>query len=212
MTCINCKYQWCWLCEGEYKYGHYDSGRCKDQWFVIADYPKEIKDDNNYNNNNYNNFNNNNNNLNNLNNNRNNRNNIINRNNRKRRRNFFSGKMCNFGLHKIFRCIYPKEVLPFFMFDDMLKIKYLLILGFWFLGILANFMFLFFYNSEKKFINTKKNRKKCLKVITFLTGLTLCVPYQIAFTCLSTPFILVCFIYHKFFQIFLAFFGIGFFD
>ena len=23
MTCAECKYQWCWLCEGEYKYGHY---------------------------------------------------------------------------------------------------------------------------------------------------------------------------------------------
>ena len=29
MTCVNCKYQWCWLCEGEYKYGHYDSGKCQ---------------------------------------------------------------------------------------------------------------------------------------------------------------------------------------
>ena len=43
MTCVSCKYQWCWLCEGEYKYGHYDSGRCKDQWFAIADYPKKLK-------------------------------------------------------------------------------------------------------------------------------------------------------------------------
>ena len=29
MTCISCKYQYCWLCEGEYRYGHYDSGKCK---------------------------------------------------------------------------------------------------------------------------------------------------------------------------------------
>ena len=28
MTCINCQYQWCWLCEGEYKYGHYKRGNC----------------------------------------------------------------------------------------------------------------------------------------------------------------------------------------
>ena len=29
MTCANCQYQWCWLCESEYKYGHYDRGICK---------------------------------------------------------------------------------------------------------------------------------------------------------------------------------------
>ena len=40
MTCVNCKYQWCWLCEGEYKYGHYDSGKCQGQQFAKADYPK----------------------------------------------------------------------------------------------------------------------------------------------------------------------------
>ena len=47
MTCVNCKYQWCWLCEGEYKYGHYDSGKCQGQQFVKAVFPKKIK--NNYN-------------------------------------------------------------------------------------------------------------------------------------------------------------------
>ena len=26
MTCTNCKYQWCWLCMQEYKYGHYELG------------------------------------------------------------------------------------------------------------------------------------------------------------------------------------------
>ena len=37
MTCISCKYQWCWLCEGEYRYGHYDSGKCKGLQFARAD-------------------------------------------------------------------------------------------------------------------------------------------------------------------------------
>ena len=37
MTCISCKYQWCWLCEGEYKYGHYDSGKCNGLQFTRAD-------------------------------------------------------------------------------------------------------------------------------------------------------------------------------
>ena len=29
MTCVECKFQWCWLCQKEYKYGHYDYGSCK---------------------------------------------------------------------------------------------------------------------------------------------------------------------------------------
>ena len=37
MTCANCKYQWCWLCEGQYLYGHYDSGKCAGHQFTKAD-------------------------------------------------------------------------------------------------------------------------------------------------------------------------------
>ena len=37
MTCVSCNYQWCWLCEGEYEYSHYDSGKCKGQQFTRAD-------------------------------------------------------------------------------------------------------------------------------------------------------------------------------
>ena len=29
MTCSNCKFEWCWLCEGKYEYGHYTQGICK---------------------------------------------------------------------------------------------------------------------------------------------------------------------------------------
>ena len=37
MTCISCKYQWCWLCEGEYRYDHYESGKCRGLQFTRAD-------------------------------------------------------------------------------------------------------------------------------------------------------------------------------
>ena len=26
MTCVECQYQWCWLCRGEYSYGHFEPG------------------------------------------------------------------------------------------------------------------------------------------------------------------------------------------
>ena len=29
MTCSNCKFEWCWLYEGKYEYGHYNQGKCK---------------------------------------------------------------------------------------------------------------------------------------------------------------------------------------
>ena len=87
MTCTSCKFQWCWLCEGEYLYGHFDSGRCKGQQFTKANSIEEIENKNknninytsnytNYNRNNINNYNNNLYNRNNYNN-----NNLYNRNN-----------------------------------------------------------------------------------------------------------------------------------
>lgn len=69
MTCAECKYQWCWLCEGKYSSGHYTQGRCNGHQFSRIDYlPPENKNEsikknvplynvqnyNNYNNNNYN--------------------------------------------------------------------------------------------------------------------------------------------------------------
>ena len=37
MTCPQCDFQWCWLCEGEYKYGHFENGKCKGYQFIKAD-------------------------------------------------------------------------------------------------------------------------------------------------------------------------------
>jgi hypothetical protein len=43
MTCTECKYQWCWLCEGKYEYGHYgDSGPCKGLQFKKINYLSEL--------------------------------------------------------------------------------------------------------------------------------------------------------------------------
>ena len=42
MTCVYCHYQWCWLCEGEYDYNHYEYGKCRGQQFTSANDLAEI--------------------------------------------------------------------------------------------------------------------------------------------------------------------------
>ena len=43
MTCVECKFQWCWLCQKEYKYGHYDNGSCKGLQFNKEQDEEKIK-------------------------------------------------------------------------------------------------------------------------------------------------------------------------
>ena len=42
------KYQWCWLCEEQYNYGHYDSGKCAGHQFTKADNLEEIPKENDH--------------------------------------------------------------------------------------------------------------------------------------------------------------------
>ena len=41
MTCAECKYQWCWLCEGEYKDGHFRRGTCNGLQFAKIEHLEE---------------------------------------------------------------------------------------------------------------------------------------------------------------------------
>ena len=41
MTCTECKYQWCWLCEGEYNEGHFSRGTCNGLQFAKINYLSE---------------------------------------------------------------------------------------------------------------------------------------------------------------------------
>ena len=43
MTCVECKFQWCWLCQKEYKYGHYNYGSCKGLQFEKEQDEEKIK-------------------------------------------------------------------------------------------------------------------------------------------------------------------------
>ena len=178
MTCVSCEYQWCWLCESEYKYGHYASGKCQGQQFAKADYPKNIRKSN--------------------------YNNRCNRCNRCDRCN-----RCNFGIHKIFKFAYLYGIIPLYFSDDFrdaLLIKYLHILIFWFFGI-----YYIFFNVCHIYIVRLLAKSSSCKIdytclIVVLNGLALWVSFQIAFICLTSPSILICFINHKFFNIFLIFF------
>ena len=92
--------------------------------------------------------------------------------------------------------------------DDNLLTKYLAILGFWLFGIL--FIFTFIYDMFSRFNIHYSNFRieDSVTIIAFYTGIALFVPFQITFTCLTSPFILICLIYHKFFEKFLIIFGI----
>ena len=43
MTCVECKFQWCWLCQKKYAYGHYNTGSCKGLQFEKEQDEEKIK-------------------------------------------------------------------------------------------------------------------------------------------------------------------------
>ena len=89
------------------------------------------------------------------------------------------------------------------------KTKYLLMTGFWFFGVFYNYIELACHYIDGKLRLKNESTKNYLEIMAILTGLTLGVPFQIAFTSLATPFILTSYIHHQFYELFLAFFGIG---
>ena len=161
MSCINCKYQWCWICEEKYIYGHYNSGRCKGQQFTKADNLRDIE----------------------------------------KYRNAF-------GLHKIFKCVFQKINGPYDL-DEYIWLKYLLILGFWIFGFGFLFVYVVVLYAEKNLKKLIQNSERLFFLILFLIGLCLCVCFQILFACTLTPFILIAFVNHKFFERILIFYGVG---
>ena len=43
ITCKICQYQWCWLCNKEYKMGHFNSGKCRGLYFFKPENEYEIE-------------------------------------------------------------------------------------------------------------------------------------------------------------------------
>ena len=163
MTCVNCRFQWCWLCEGEYRYNHYEKGTCKGLQFFQGDKLECCRN--------------------------------------------------TFGLHKIFKCVYPNLNGPIEELNKSICIKYLGILGFWIFGFFVVYCFpvvSYFVRNMNKYVDDDDDTRLISLII--LIGLCLFITFQIPFSALITPFILISLIYHKFFDKLLLFFGIGEFD
>ena len=200
MTCTSCKYQWCWLCEGEYKYGHYTQGACNGHQFTKANYLTEVKPKDSYlSSYNYRPYNN------------------INRNevNRRRlllprrRRTYFrydeEQTNCCCSLSKVFFCCFHKIN---YIQDDIDGFERLNALMIWFFGY-----FLFF--AYQTYNTTSDNNfyyaitKKPYQCLGYIISFLLFICYQIQFTILITPFILICMVYPFFVYKIKMFFSIG---
>ena len=44
MTCPECQYQWCWLCEGKYNPEHFAKGKCSGKQFIQADSLEQVRE------------------------------------------------------------------------------------------------------------------------------------------------------------------------
>jgi hypothetical protein len=216
MTCTSCKFQWCWLCEGEYKYGHFQQGACNGHQFTKVNFLSEIKPKAtninnrpyNYNNNTYNN-------IRNYNNYRYNNNqnllNPYNNNLRIRRRTYFpyddEQTNCCCSLSNIFRCCLHKVNYTHNDIDGYERLNALMI---WFFGYFLLCAYQIYNNSKDNQIKMADENANChYKFYGYLIAFFLFICYQIAFTCLITPFILISLIYPFFVYKIKMFFSIG---
>lgn len=210
MTCATCKYQWCWLCEGKYEYNHYKMGRCNGHQFTKANYIDEVSKSNintinSYSNNNYNNNTAfsyiNNNNLNN--------NNRFNNNLLERRNVYFKTdeeqQDCCCSLSTIFRCCIHKVNYIKSDIDGFERLNALLI---WFFGYFLFFAYQVYNTYRDKSIKFNLYKNAYL-VIGILISFCLFICYEIMFTTLITPFILVSMVYPYFVYRIKMFFTIG---
>ena len=166
MTCVNCKYQWCWLCEEQYNYGHYDSGKCAGHQFTKADNLEEIPKANDH---------------------------------------FLMDNQRlpdYFGLHTILPCYY--ERVPDFGRLYIMKfsffIRYCIMLLFWLFGVLPIFLIKVFDFFDLKFTYDCDCTEILIYIIIVLIALCMFVAYQIFFICVLSPFMIISFFYHKFFD------------
>ena len=191
MTCTSCKYQWCWLCEGEYKYGHYTQGLCNGHQFTKVNYlseiPKPAKAYSNIYQRDYH----------------------IDRTIIRRNRQYFEydeeQRNCCCSLSTIFfSCLHKVN----YTHDDIDGFERLNALMIWFFGY---FLFVAYQIYNTSFDNAflKLSTDKFYMITGLFIAFFLFICYQVLFTCLITPFILISLIYPYFVYRIKMFFTIG---
>ena len=158
MTCQNCKYQWCWLCEKTYNYEHYSSGQCTGHQFTRADNIKDLT-------------------------------------------------LCCFTIQSLFPCFYAK--ITGIINIESKKIRYFAIFGLWLLGFFAFAGF-----SMHNFTSHKINRLYgCRKRIFYFSGILIAfllfISFQLLFTLIITPFIVIALFNPNFLDMILFFLNIN---
>ena len=160
MTCVSCKYQWCWLCEGKYSYDHYRYGKCEGLQFVRADNLKQVHKDE-----------------------------------------------CCCTMHSILPCFYPGDHRPLRL--NFCIFKYIGIFLTWIFGyfFFAGFSMFSYYDSHFHI------KSHCGEITFFFLGFFIAISlftcFQILFTCLITPFMIVSLVYPTFIIKILHFLCIG---
>ena len=191
MTCTSCKYQWCWLCEGEYKYGHYNQGACNGHQFTKVNYLSEIKskaENYNYNRNNYNPIIHNNNYNDNL------YYNIYDNNIQSRRNtNYFiydeKQEDCCCRLSSVFCCCLHEIFYTHADIDGYERLNALLILFFGYFLFSAYQIYNTSYDDYIYYSNCFV--RKAYKFFGYLISFFLFICYQTLFSCIILPFILI---------------------
>ena len=183
MTCASCQYQWCWLCEGKFEYGHYDFGVCKGLQFAKANNLEEIIKQQKI---------------------------IESRERESQIVQIGQIDQIPFGIHKIFTCICDPIYDPFELNLDDVK-KCWSVIGFWFFGffIIYFYTIIKFIGSRVHLNNDQSCVSSFFDLIVIAIGIFFPIPYQALFSALLTPFILVCSMKYEFFYKLLMFFGIG---
>ena len=84
--------------------------------------------------------------------------------------------------------------------EDNFFLRYVIMLFLWIFGVMIIFCVKAFDYLEDEDILSHDTSENFVYFLLILTGLCLMAAYQILFTCILAPFMLISFFYHKFFD------------
>ena len=122
--------------------------------------------------------------------------------------NIKQANICCFTVQKLFPCYYTKIIGVAFFEPKILS--YLATFGFWIFGFFLFAGFSMYNFTQNKMEKLRNNFSKTLYIILGVAiAVCLFICYQLLFTILITPFIIIAFICPYFFDVILLFFNIG---